>query len=233
MSFVKEDLRGRVFGRATVVDFAPSRGGQTRWLCQCLCGKRWEVARGPLLRGRTTSCGCYKGGRNRRHGEAAGRKRSNELRTYYAMRSRCLNPQHDSFGFYGGRGISICARWLDKKYGYKNFLLEVGRMPGPGYTLDRYPNKDGNYEPGNVRWATAKQQANNTRRNHVVNYKGTTFTVAQLLEAACPDARKRPTATVRFYARLRRGWSIEEAVDLPAVGRGRADVRPQEVRDGL
>jgi hypothetical protein len=75
------------------------------------------------------------------------------------MKQRCLYPNHNRYHLYGGRGIKVCKRWLKN---FKNFLADVGRAPGPEYSIDRI-NNDGNYEPGNVRWATKFEQARNRR----------------------------------------------------------------------
>jgi hypothetical protein len=80
--------------------------------------------------------------------------------TYRGMKARCLNPRHLGYKNYGGRGVIICERWLRS---FEAFVQDVGPRPGPEYTLDRYPNADGNYERGNVRWATRLEQAHNKR----------------------------------------------------------------------
>jgi hypothetical protein len=168
--------------------------------------------------------------RNFKHGEALGGMKSPELRAFFSMRARCLNPRQAEWHRYGGRGITIHPHWLDRRIGYLNFLEDVGRKPGPEYSLDRYPNRDGNYEPGNVRWATSKEQGNNTNRNHFITYRGEVFTVTQLLERFFPDDAL-TTARVRFYRLLARGWSEQEAIETPAPGkRGRPGLRDVPLR---
>lgn len=76
------------------------------------------------------------------------------------MKNRCTNPKCQRYEIYGGRGIKVCDRWTAS---YEAFLADVGRRPGPEYSLDRYPDRDGNYEPGNVRWATRSEQMLNRR----------------------------------------------------------------------
>jgi hypothetical protein len=78
------------------------------------------------------------------------------------MKQRCCNPKNGSYYKYGGRGITVCNEWMAS---FEAFLEDVGKRPSMAHTLDRFPNNDGNYEPGNVRWATIEQQANNKRPN--------------------------------------------------------------------
>jgi len=93
-----------------------------------------------------------------KHGDNCDEQRTTEYRTWAGMKQRCLNPSNRKYRYYGGRGISICPRWQS----YENFLLDMGRKPSADLTLDRIDN-DGNYEPGNCRWATIAQQAQNQR----------------------------------------------------------------------
>lgn len=122
-------------------------------------------------------------------------------KTYRGMISRCTNPSHPCYQRYGGRGIKVCDRWLES---FENFLEDVGEKTSERYTLDRIDN-DGNYEPSNCRWATQKQQCNNFSANHIISYGDKEYTLTMLAEKL---GIKQNTLTYR----LKRGWSIEEAV---------------------
>lgn len=155
-----------------------------------------------LTRGATTSCGCVRGQNHCTHGESS----SSTYKTWSAMKNRCFNPSHEEYHRYGGRGITVCERWLD----FANFFADMGPRP-PRMTLDRYPDLDGNYEPGNCRWATSKQQARNTTKNVWLIHNGETLC---LKDAAEKCGIKRTT----LAQRLRLGWSIERAVSTKAKG---------------
>lgn len=136
--------------------------GSARWTCVCDCGNV-RVVKSHSLRTATRSCGCLtieaSKSRLTTHGEGSLRgKRTPEYVAWANMISRCENPNYRNYKYWGGRGISVCARWRNS---FPVFLLDVGRRPGGQYSLDRFPDPDGNYEPGNVRWATAIEQGNN------------------------------------------------------------------------
>lgn len=129
----------------------------------------------------------------RTHGDS----RSPEYLVWNAMRGRCLNPKNPAYIHYGARGIGICPRWLS----YENFLADMGRRPSPAHELDRRDN-DGDYEPGNCRWATHKEQTRNTRRNRIVTVRGQKMPLvaaAELLGITLDMARYR----------MRKGRSLE------------------------
>lgn len=153
------EITGKRFARLTVQWPAGrgatcARGGTSRhpeihWLCLCDCGQLAIVKGSHIRSGTAESCGCKK----IRHGHTVNYKCSPTWVTWKAMRDRCSEPSHKSYPRYGGRGIRVCERWDS----FELFLANVGMRP-EGKSLDRWPNPDGNYEPGNVRWATAKQQ---------------------------------------------------------------------------
>src|ERR1043165_874637 len=156
------DLTQRRFCRLVVLALAPPHprfNGCAAWCCLCDCGARVDVSGGYLRNGRTRSCGCLRREVSRKNATSHGRYLTTEHLSWREAKQRCHNPKNTQFHRYGGRGIRMCDEW---RRDFLAFLAHMGPKP-PGHTLDRI-NNDGNYEPGNVRWATPKQQANNRRR---------------------------------------------------------------------
>lgn len=155
------DLTGQRFERLTVLSIAKTERGHRRWNCICECGKKLVVNRSNLTSGHTRSCGCLKTelleASPIKHGQKRRGATTAEYTTWAAMIQRCTNPKNDRYADWGGRGITVCDRW--KIFG--NFFLDMGPKP-KGKTLDRREN-EGNYEPSNCRWATAKEQRANRR----------------------------------------------------------------------
>ena len=118
------------------------------------------------------------------------------------MKRRCIDPKRKHFSYYGGRGVIVCDRWMNS---FENFLADMGTKPSPKYSIDRYPNRDGNYEPTNCVWDTWSAQANNKRTNHLITIDGTTRTLAQW----CRIYRIEPSK-VRY--RLKIGMAPEAAL---------------------
>ena len=208
---------GKLFGRLTALGFtgAHDNHGHRLITCRCSCGPNvfLDVLPSNLRSGNTTSCGCvlreHMLERNERlvkHGDARGSKVTPEYRAWNQMLTRCYNPNHKSFAYYGGRGVEVCERW---RQSFGAFLNDVGRRPAPGYSLDRFPNVNGGYEPGNVRWATSKEQNRNQRSTRRFDFRGESLTAAEISERTGVDARL-------LYERLARyGWGSEEAVQTP------------------
>ena len=147
-----------------------------------------------------------------RHGTTLGKPggkhllyRTPEYRAWINMKSRCYNHNSPNYDRYGGRGIAVCDRWLDS---FEDFLADVGPRPSSLHSLDRWPDQNGDYEPNNCRWATRIEQMRNVTSNKVVLIHGKEMTLAEAVERAPV-----PYNTVLY--RLKRGWSLEDAVSRP------------------
>lgn len=180
------NIERRVFGRLVAIERAGvSRDKRPMWRCACVCGRESVVIAKNLLNGRSRSCGCVSrekaGNRTRTHGATvAGRdgRPSFEYQSWQAMKERCHNPNDVDFSRYGGRGVTVCVEW---RHDFAAFLAHIGPKPARGYSVDRIDN-DGNYEPGNVRWATQLIQNRNQRRNVRVNFFGESLLLVELVE---------------------------------------------------
>jgi hypothetical protein len=191
---------GQTFGNLLVLgylgsrqDFTSTTQWRTYWLCRCSCGAFTIRLRDNLKRG--GSCGCT---RNR------GLSHLLAYKSWDAMIARCHNARHPAYTHYGAKGITTCERWLV----FQNFLEDMGDRPSKQHSLDRYPNKGGNYEPGNCRWATWTEQNRNRRDNRLLTYNGETLPMAAWAE-------RLGTVTGSIFTRLRNGWSDADAVSVP------------------
>jgi len=205
---------GRLIANETV--HRPDTYGRRilHWRCTCDCGKEVFVKPTYLARHAQLSCGCYRGenmaaiGRtNATHGESlCGPNPSAEYTIWMGVKTRCCQKRSPGYQRYGANGINMCERWRNS---YEAFLDDVGRRPSPFHSLDRYPNKDGDYEPGNVRWATTDQQSRNRRDNVHLTCNGET----RILE---DWARLLGVRGSTIQARLARGWNMVDALTTPA-----------------
>ena len=210
---------GTVFSRLTVVGEAEShvrKNGQrdSRSKCLCECGNMCVVFNASLMANSTKSCGCWKIDKLKSratHNNAKRGKQTAEYAVWKGIKSRTSNPKLKNFAYYGGRGISMCERW---EKSFEAFLEDMGPRPSNNHSIDRIDN-DGNYEPGNCRWATRAEQGQNTRMNKYLVIDG----VKKTVEKWSQDTGI-PRKTI--YLRLSRGWSPEDAVMTPLQRRSYA-----------
>jgi hypothetical protein len=177
-AFKHTDIR---FGRLLAIRrIGKDRNRNAIWLCRCDCGNEASVMARELKSGRTKSCGCFRAEIGKRvaiHGQSG----TKTYKIWKGMHNRCTNEKQAGWENYGGRGIEICERWLD----FSNFVSDMGEAP-EGHSIDRI-DCNGNYEPGNCRWATAHQQAANKRnsRNRFVIFEGREMVLKDAINHLC------------------------------------------------
>lgn len=200
MPFVSVELLGQKFGRLTVVAKIgrKGKGRSTHWSCQCDCGGSAITTTAHLNGRHTTSCGCFRDTVAIKHGRSSAR--NGTYGSWRAMKSRCSNPNDVSFPNYGCRGITVCDRWEND---FCAFLEDLGERP-VGTTIERIDN-EGNYEPGNCRWATRREQMRNSRIARLVEVDGVIRTIAEWVRLAGIDRNM-------LNSRLRRGWHFKDAL---------------------
>lgn len=202
------DLSGQKFGRLTVIELAVKAANKRpHWKCLCECGNETVASSNNIVRGVTRSCGCFKIERQREGNIKHGQYGTGAHTSWMSMRQRCLNPNNPAFKSYGGRGISICERWEL----FENFYSDMGQRP-PGLEIDRI-EVNGNYEPGNCRWATVLEQGRNQRKTRFVTINGVTKCMSEWISEF---GINRTT----LESRLRLGWPVEKALTHPKVGHG-------------
>lgn len=213
-----KDLSGRQFGRLTAVRFdhfhvKPSGQLSNIWACKCSCGGEKMVSSNGLIQGLTRSCGCIsrENPHHLTHGCARVGRHTPEYACYKSMRYRCLNKNNPAYDRYGGRGITICSRWLNS---FEDFLRDMGAKPSTAHSIHRV-NNDGNYEPRNCIWGTEDDQNTAKRTTRNLMTRGKTLPLFMW-------SRKTGILPSTITARLKRGWSVHEALSLePDYGRRR------------
>jgi hypothetical protein len=199
------DLSGQIFGRLTVLKIDNSIAQKPiYWKCRCSCGNIATIRGSRLTSGITQSCGCLANERTIARSTIHGMSHVSEYKIRMGMIARCYNPSSPNFKNYGGRGITVCDEW---KNDFITFFKYVGKRPSPKHSLDRIDN-DGNYEPGNVRWATQKQQSNNARHNHKI-------TIHEWTMNLCQWARFVGKKESAISERLKKGWPPAKAIFYP------------------
>lgn len=194
------DLVGKRFGKLVVIERAGNYRGHALWRSKCDCGGTRVSRTVRLTTGRDLACGCTWG--NPTHGYTG----SPTYSSWQNMLARCLHASNPAFAHYRKRGITVCEKWLT----FENFLADMGERP-VSTTIDRRDN-DGNYEPGNCRWATKQEQANNRFTNIRFDYQGQRFTISEL---ARHTGVSKWLLRDRLVKRQRGQWTVETAVSAP------------------
>lgn len=199
-------MEGKRFGALVVLRRAPRTHSNADWICRCDCGTEcikigWKLRQNHIKSCGQNGCSWWKfapPGKTRTYAK--------EYQAWERMRRRCsAKLGTKSHKNYVARGITVCERWQNS---FENFLADMGPRPSPKHSLDRYPDNNGNYEPTNCRWATAKEQARNTRESLYVIHNG-----EKILFMALVDQLNLDRGIV--YGRLKSGWSLEEALAIP------------------
>ena len=214
------DLTGLRVGRLLVEGSDPV--GENRWRVKCDCGNTKTIKRVYLVsKSRPTrSCGCLRDertaamGRANRSSHGVCTNGPNKDPTYTAwinLKDRCFNKNNTSSAHYGGRGISVCDRWA---HSFDAFLSDMGPRPSPAHSVDRHPDNDGDYEPGNCRWATKKEQARNRSDNVKIAFRGKPTILADVchMGAAIGLSKDVVQTRIRIY-----GWDPELAISTPKL----------------
>jgi len=195
------------FGRLTVIAFHSIQKHKRIWLCLCDCGNTTLLSTGALKTGNTKSCGCARIAANK--SRTTERRRLPEFYVWSGMIARCYNPNDGSYERYGGRGITVCERWLN----FDNFILDMGRRPSSKHSIERINNSSG-YEPANCKWALPSEQARNRRSTVFLTYQG--ITLCMLDWANLLGLKKGTLSNRKKY-----GWSVERMLTTPLTVRQR------------
>ena len=183
------------------------------WECICFCGETKHVLSQDLNAGRVKSCGCLRkekapiNGRTQLvHGQArsSNRRATKEYNAWSGLKARCLCETDHHYPNYGGRGITVCARWVES---FENFYEDMGPAPSPSHSIDRI-DVNGPYSPENCRWTTWKVQHRNKTTNRMVEFMGKTQSVADWSEELGIPSQ-------RIFSRLAKGWSVDRTLTEP------------------
>jgi hypothetical protein len=200
-----EDLTGKVFSKLTVLSFAEHRNKRGYWNCICECGNKKIIYAHNLISGGTKACGCLS--HVPKHGFSKDSKTHPLYQAWLSLRGRCNNPNNKASLYYSKKGIKVCERWNV----FNNFLEDMLPTWSQGLSIDRI-NNNGDYEPLNCRWATAKQQNRNRSINKIIEYKGERKILSEWAELT-------GIGRTTISARLKSGLSIEEALETTIKNR--------------
>ena len=197
---------GQRFGRLTVLHRAgKNKRGRNLWMCSCECGSITAVETHSLICGGIQSCGCLRNELATYRLTTHGLRHTKLYHVWAVMVQRTESPQAQGYKNYGGRGIKVCDEWRRDFQAFYNWAMSHGYQEG--LTIDRI-DVNGNYCPENCRWATRKEQANNQRKTIRIEYGGQSLTITEAAE-------QYNIPRSLLVERLRRGWTPQEAIELP------------------
>ena len=194
-----KDRTGERYGRLTVLSFVEMRGRTSIWKCRCDCGTVKDYRLNNLTQGLSQSCGCL----HRERASTHGMYRTRVYGIWQGMIQRCLNPAHDQYHNYGGRGITVSQEWRS----FENFYRDMGHPPSDDHSLERRNGEIG-YQADNCVWATCLEQQNNRRNNVLLTFNGKTQTISQW-------ARELGLSKNTIQTRVAKGWTTERALSQP------------------
>ena len=199
---------GDKFSRLIIIKEVEKRNKARFFLCKCDCGTEKVIRMVQLTTGGTKSCGCYKRDHLINENYKHGHSRTKLYKVWTSIKQRCLNKKAQAYEHYGARRITIAKEWLDFEI-FRKWALNNGYKRG--LSIDRI-DVNGNYEPFNCRWATIKEQSNNRRTNHIVEWNGKSKTLKEWSE----------TLNINYNTlrkRFRIGWSVDEVFSTPVGGK--------------
>lgn len=204
MQYNFKDLTGQRFGRLTVIRRVQNnKYNEAMWLCRCDCGNEKTIS-GKCLRRKnnTSSCGCLQRERAKKSHVTHNMSKSRIFKIWTKIKTRCFNKNIANYKNYGGRGITICKEWKSDFKKFYNWAIKNGYSDN--LSIDRI-DVNGNYCPENCRWATSKEQARNTRKNHTITFKGETHCISEWAELIGINYGT-------LYYRIEQGWDFEKNI---------------------
>jgi Fe2+ or Zn2+ uptake regulation protein len=206
------DITNEKYGKLTVKRYLGlDDHNQAIWYCECDCGGNRNVRTSKLKSGEVISCGCTNYSMSKENSTTHGMTHTSIFSIWGGMKARCDNPNHVAYNGYGGRGITVCERWLMfenfMEDMYESYLKHCEEFGEDNTSIDRI-DVNGNYEPSNCKWATRQEQQNNTRKNIFITLNEETHTVAEW-------SRIYEVSRYLVYGRLHRGWEINERLFSP------------------
>jgi hypothetical protein len=200
-----KDLTEMRFGKLIARTAFRGRRGCIWWNCDCDCGNTRKSSGTMLREDRCTHCGCEKSKNISKINRTHGLSKFPEFHSWWQMINRCENKNNLHYNRYGGRGIKVCDRWKGVN-GLANFIIDMGARP-PGHTIERIDN-NGDYEPGNCRWATMREQSRNRSSNHII-------TIGTESKPVVDWCAQYTIAVGTFNARVKNGMDPLQALTKP------------------